>query len=34
VLLVVRSPLQSRVMDVEAVWLGHALPWFATLGPE
>lgn len=34
VLLVVRSPLRSRVMDVEAVWLGHALPWFATLDPQ
>jgi hypothetical protein len=33
VLLVVRSPLRSRAMDVEAVWLGHALPAFAGQSP-
>lgn len=34
VLLVVRSPLRQRVMDVEAIWLGHALPAFAALPSE
>lgn len=33
VLLVARAPLQARAMDVEAVWLGHALPAFASGTP-
>jgi cation diffusion facilitator CzcD-associated flavoprotein CzcO len=32
--LVARAPLREQAMDVDAVWLGHALPAFAGDSPE